>query len=220
MNLEKSESSVELMWKEKLKEIETWIDGEGRGLDPGIKETVVGFNLNGISTAQSCEGHADRAGGQRSWPWVRVSAPGEPEERFVGEQELFGEAARVHGVPLEQLKKGIPEDVYWEVRRKVVENDETSEYKDWEKQNKVLREKTQELLQEFYRDRRVPEDIELVVDDMEGGSFEVHSREDLTNNFIFKELSETELDMLIKKLPQRQAEMTAFTKFLKRKFLW
>lgn len=217
IKFEQPKSPAELEWEDKLKEIETWIDGEGRGLDPGIKETVAGFNLNGISTSQSCEGHADRTGGQRPWPWVEISALNEPPERFVGEGQIFEEAARVHGVSLEQLKKGIPEDVYWEARKKAVENDETPEYKEWEKKNALLREKAAFLLQEFYRDRQVPENIELVIDAGESGEFEIHSRENLTNKFVSRELNESELDALIKKLPERQAEMSAFAQFLKKR---
>lgn len=51
-------------------------DGLGMGIDEGIKDTVAAFQVNGISTTASCEGHATR---HRTSPWIDIGiiAPAE-----------------------------------------------------------------------------------------------------------------------------------------------
>jgi len=44
-------------WDNSATEVDTWVDGLGRSLDEGIKETVIVLNLLGFTTRQSCEGH-------------------------------------------------------------------------------------------------------------------------------------------------------------------
>jgi len=54
-------------WDEMAKEVDTWVDGIGKRIDEGIKETVIGLNALGVTTRQSCEGHLDWG---HPYPWV------------------------------------------------------------------------------------------------------------------------------------------------------
>lgn len=50
-----------------LKEVDSWVDGLGLGIDEGIKHAVVVFNLAGFPTYGSCEGHLDWG---CHYPWI------------------------------------------------------------------------------------------------------------------------------------------------------
>lgn len=54
-------------WQEATHEATRFTDRLGRGLDPGIRDTVIALNMLGVSTTQSCEGHLDHG---RPYPWV------------------------------------------------------------------------------------------------------------------------------------------------------
>ena len=73
----------QVVWEQKSKEADRITDRLGKGLDTGIKETVVGLHVFGIHTTQSCEGHLD-------WgvcsPWVEVAAPVSQELQQLEEQ--------------------------------------------------------------------------------------------------------------------------------------
>lgn len=200
-------------------EIEQVTDTTGRGIDQGIKETVVAFNVNEISTSQSCEGHTEVEGGHRPLPWVEVAASDEPDERFVGEAEAFVKTANENSVSLEELKKGHPEEVYWKLRQEVCQNPLTPEYQAWEKKNIALHGKVTKLLDEFYKDRNTEAGIRLQVDEINGDSFEISSEPEALNKFLNNELTDEEKNSLLNKLPKRQEEMKTFTEFLKKRFL-
>lgn len=209
----------EKKWEERRKEIEQITDATGRGIDEGIKETVTAFNVNEISTSQSCEGHDEVEGGHRPWPWVEVAAPDEPEERFIGEAEAFVKAAQENNIPLEELKKGSPEEVYWKLRRETSQSPVTPEYQAWEEKNKRLRTKVIELLGEFYNNREAKTDVRLQAEESEGNSFEISSEREALNRFLNNELNDEEKKNLLDKLPKRQKEMRDFTEFLKKRYL-
>lgn len=81
-------SRQEIQWEKMRAEVEEMADVLGEGIDEGIKETVIAFNVNGIPTSQSCEGHFED-GSDHGFPvpWVTVSAPNKPELRYKGEEE-------------------------------------------------------------------------------------------------------------------------------------
>jgi hypothetical protein len=66
----------------RIKYMERRVDGTtdklGLHIDDGIKEAVIGFNINDIPTSQSCEGHIQERREGASYPWVEVYTP-EPE---------------------------------------------------------------------------------------------------------------------------------------------
>ena len=56
-------------WQEGCATVEHFTDKLGTPIDPGIFETVVVLNLLGFRTFQSCEGHLDHG---CAYPWVTV----------------------------------------------------------------------------------------------------------------------------------------------------
>ncbi len=54
-------------WQAMEKKVESWGDGLGLGIDPGIKKMVTVLNLLGFKTRQSCEGHIDWG---LPYPWI------------------------------------------------------------------------------------------------------------------------------------------------------
>lgn len=215
-----SESKKQETWTEMRGKVEDYADATGLGIDEGIKESVTAFNVNGLPTSQSCEGHdfSYGSGFHMPWPWVRVEVPNEPTERFVGENALYEEVAKRENVSLDELKKGRPENLYVEVQKKIFENEETDEYKKWDEQNTVLLQKVKSLLVEFYKNRKVEPNVEIITD-AGAGHFEVRSRDDRELKHISGELTDEEKADLMSLFPARQEEMKAFTEFLKQKFL-
>ncbi len=198
--------------------VDTLADAEGKGIDVGIKDTIAVLNVWDIPTTQSCEGHTQQREG-RPYPWVRVGVDGEPEERFVGEDALFREVALKHGVSVEELKRGEPIELYGEVRRVISENDETEEFKRWTEKNEAMQRRMQGLLDDFYAERKVGDDIRLILQESAGGEFEVKSNELRENDIIFREISSEDFADIVKKLELRQKEMREFTDFVRVKFL-
>jgi hypothetical protein len=117
------------------KEIEQITDGLGMPIDEGIKEAVAIFNAVGLYTSASCEGHIDRG---ISAPWIEISAPNEPEERFIGQQEVFEKIAKKYGITTEELKRGKIMAAYWEALEESSQKEETEDYKKWKEENKKL----------------------------------------------------------------------------------
>lgn len=72
------------------KDFENRADAEGFGIDKSIKETVIILNALGMPTSESCEEHIEEG---VPAPWVRISAPNEPGERFVGQNASFEKVA-------------------------------------------------------------------------------------------------------------------------------
>lgn len=58
-------------WNEALHHFTRITDRLGKTIDSGILETVVTFNLLGITTLQSCEGHIDWG---VPYPWICIEA--------------------------------------------------------------------------------------------------------------------------------------------------
>lgn len=207
------------IWKSTADKVEDLADTYGVGIEEGIKEAVIAFNVNGLPTEQSCEGHdfSFQSGVHTPWPWIRVCAPDKPVEKVVGENLVYEEVAKRENVDLEKLKRGWPEELYNEVRRRLINNEETEEYKKWSDQNRLLYNKAISFLNEFYQNRKVPPDIEIIADD-DAGPFEVRSRDDRTLKIINRQLTEEDKLDLMRLLPLRQKEMMEFTEFLKQHY--
>jgi len=58
-------------WNEALHHFSHVTDRLGKTIDPGILETVVVFNLLGMTTLQSCEGHSSWG---TPYPWICIEA--------------------------------------------------------------------------------------------------------------------------------------------------
>ncbi|WP_158043472.1 hypothetical protein [Skermanella pratensis] len=55
-----------------LRAVDCVRDALGKGVDPGIRETVAVLNLLGFRTRQSCEGHVNEQGFGLPSPWVDI----------------------------------------------------------------------------------------------------------------------------------------------------
>lgn len=160
-------------WERVKNEIEATADMLGHGVDDGIRETVIALNVSGLPTSSSCEGHIGRG---FLLPWVQVSAPDEPEERFEGESDLARNIAEEYDITEEDVRRAHNEDAWKEWRLTIAKGDaeETAAYKEWRKKNNKLRERATMLLREFYRDHVPDEGTKLVIDGEAGGSFRIH----------------------------------------------
>jgi len=103
-------------WAIVINTIENTADKEGYRIDEGIKDAVIALNALQINTGQSCEGHVERG---ISAPWIRIEAPNEPEERFIGQNKAFEEVAQKYKMPLDQAKRMFNLDAYWEAIHKI-----------------------------------------------------------------------------------------------------
>jgi len=201
-------------WEAKMKDVEQIED-----IDEKIKETVVAFRMLGFPTSGSCEGHADEGS---NGPWIRVQAVDMPKERFVGEQERYEIIAEKYGIDPEDVRRGIHEeaqDEFWEEERardlRGEVNEETEQFKEWRKENDNLREKCENLIEEFYSSREVPEDARIVIVSYADGVFDMSN---MGAEGMKDELSDDEKEARQAKLLEYQAEMQAFTEFLKNKY--
>jgi len=150
-------------------------------------------------------------------PWVEIGAENEPEERFNNQNAIFQKVAEKYKMPLKELKRSFNPDAYWEAMKEASEQGETKEYQKWDKKNQELFKKAQNLLDEFYKDRKVDDSLKLQLEEGVSG-FRVHNGgddyKDLEGNF-----SEEEKEAHKKRLGLYQGEMKGFANFLIRKFL-
>ncbi len=210
-------SAKEVAWEKQRQEIENSADTLGYKIDEQIKESLVAFNLVGLPTSASCEGHVDHG---ISAPWIEVSAPNQPEERFFGENEIFQKVAEKYGIQVEDMKRmANPEAnrAYWEAVGEASCQEETPEYRHWREETQKLIEKASGLLEEFYRNREVPPGIKLEISEGGEGEFRVcNGGEDYRP--VPEDLTDEEKKQLAQRLVKYQAEMKEFTAFLKDKY--
>jgi len=231
----------ETAWGEKRKEIDEIGDLEGRGIDEGIKEAVVAFNMHELPTHNSCEGHIDHG---LPYPFVEVAADGEPVWRYEEQKKLFGQIAQEKSIADEKLDRKSPEwdvNLYEEVNnetwKRVVEIPEneledTFEHRKWKEENKKIFEKMQALMCEYRQQEREGEidpDFEIVLDGNEETRFTIRPKsgfERAADGLRYMEKraqnnwklgTKEELDLRIK-LEKRRAEMERFAKFLRDRY--
>lgn len=217
-------SEREKAWQDKMREIEKMADVKGMGIDEQIKETIAALNLNGFDTNASCEGHINRG---YPAPWMRVSVPGQPKWRFVGEEEIFKEIADKYNATFDDVMRAVNEDAYTEAMTRSAKNEESEEYTEWMKRNKWLQTEIETLLVEFYKGREVIYGKQIVTEEGESG-FRIHNggkdyeekvqriRSGDNSN---PDLTENEERELTHRLETYQNEMRSFTQFLKSRFL-
>ena len=210
-------------WDSLKRKIDNMGDSLGKGLDEGIKETVIVLNLLGLNTVGSCEGHP----GSQKWsepsPWVDVKAPGKPVSRWIDEDKIWNNTAKNYGLPLEDIKSGKNRDVWLEAYWQMEKKGETKEFKKWFAQSEILKQKLQGYLDEFYKKRKaVPTSIALTISPYDVATFRVEgstlvfSGPQKNWEYPKNKYEEKNWDAILKK---RQNEMAAFTIFLKNKYL-
>lgn len=215
----KTESEKESQIKDVEKEVDEIADADGKPIDDGIKPAVVGLKLLEFPTNASCEGHIEQDEGIPV-PWLEIQAENRPKERFIGENAAFEKVAKKYNLTIEETKKSKIPDAYWEAMRECSRNEETEEYKQWNKENKVLMKKVKSLLGEFYKDRKVEPNVKLEIKEMVRG-FRIHNGGEDYVPIVAerKKLSAEEKEALSTRLTKYRAEMNDFAKFLKDKFL-
>ena len=228
MSFESNHSQDHLSLREaalerQLKEIETWADTQGAGIDAGIKETVALCNLLGLPTAQSCEGHfGDSARHGFPAPWIRVSAPNEPELRHAHEAETYQRIAKKYGVTVEAVRRARNESAWVEAQKLLANEEETEEYRAWSLENEKLLTMASAMLNEFYQSHSTEEDSRLIADAHSSG-FDIHNGGKFYIPIADAERMRTELTAAEQEsLPNIhkacQEEMRVFTEFLKQKY--
>ena len=207
----------EIIWMQKLKELDELGDRLGMGLDAHIKEAVAAFNVNGFHTNQSCEGgHDEQSLGA---PWVSIEAPDGPEERYVGEKEVYQDVAKRYEVTEEDVRRANNKEAWLEAIKLVAKNDETTEYKNWKAKSLEMHKMAKSLLKEFYENRDAKPAVKLKLENVsKQGTFRIHNG-GKDYDTLLQDMSEKQKNGLSGRLTEYQAEMKAFSEFLKDKFL-
>jgi hypothetical protein len=201
-------------WLHRLEEIEHIRDALGFPVDQNIRETIVALNLSGFPTSASCEGHIDRAKGA---PWIKVEAPDRPHERFIGEDGIVEMIAAKYQVSPQDVRTSRSHAAWKEASKLASSNGETPEYERWRNENEALREILTSLVEEFYRGRSVDEATHLEIARDPEGTTRIHNGgEDFIKSS--RDLTGDERRSLADRLPKYQAEMKAFTEFLKKRY--
>lgn len=213
-------SETQRQWDKVRSEIEDTADALGYEVDDGIKEPVIALNAFSINTHQSCEGHTDHG---MSAPWISIEAPNEPEERFIGQNDIFKKVAKKYNLPIEDVKGWRNEDAYQEAVLEFSENGETKDFQKWKIGSVKLLYIINEILDDFYKTRQVPNNIKLQVnienfEDMAEGNFRIFNGGDDYRSIKDAKLSEEERLTLGKRLDEYRQEMQTFANFLKDKF--
>lgn len=195
-------------------ELKNCRDKLGEPIDHGIFDTVVILNAlgekYGFITTASCEGHIDRG---LLGPWVDITAPNEPEERFIDEKKIFEEVAKKYNIPVEDIYNN--EEAWREAINECLKKGETEEFKKWKLELEKVFTKIERLLQEFYENRNVEPNIKIQIQKFVDG---IRITTCLPNEKEEKkariELSDEEKQIIEEILKKRQEEMKEFTKFL------
>jgi hypothetical protein len=138
-------------WETKLHTLDGVTDALGTEIEPGVRELIVGFNLLGIPTSSSCEGHVT---GDISMPYIQGEALDEPEYRYNGEADVVRILMEKYGFKSknEIFANTEAEDEYYASLDKQMEtNDETDDYKVWYPKNKNITDQVRNLIDEFNR---------------------------------------------------------------------
>lgn len=210
------ESPNDICMEDIRKEVANIRDRLGRPIDQGILETVVMFIANGLPTSSSCEGHIED--GRLKIPYVEISAPDEPAERFIGQKEIFEKVARKYNLIAQQVEVAENQTAYWEAMKECSQNEETVAYKTWDQKNHKLLEKTRIILEKFYQatDQDVAADPDVKIKIEEGvGGFRLHSgNNDRWVTGGDQKLAQEE-QVLVEKLVKYRDEMKELTQFLR-----
>jgi len=205
----------EMAWKRQLERTYLRIDGLGKRIDDGIRKTVAAFNINGLPTSASCEGHIGRG---KNTPWIDIATPNEPEERYINENKIFQKIADEYGVPIKHVRKINNKEAWMKASKESIKAGETEEFKEWARENTKLTEKAEKLLEEFYQNREVESDIRLRIKRSASGARIYNGKEEDNRSSVKKEMTEEQKQELSDRVVKYKEEMDVFADFLKEKF--
>lgn len=211
----------EAFWDAKRKETDNIIGRDAKGVDEIMRESVTAFNVFGVHTLDSSEGHiATDADRKILTPWIDFGAPNVPAFRFVGQEAIFRRLTRERGVP-EDVNDPRSQEALRDSSSEVwvpTDQRQTPEYTEWEERTEEMSRRIEDLLDDFYRGQEL-QPVEVMLQtfqtDADGvyrvmaGSIEEHYE----GNAPFP--SEQNSDML----DDRREQMAAFTEFLKEEYL-
>lgn len=203
-------------WEEEKAAVAEMGDVLGRGIDEGIKEGVIAFNVSGLHTSASCEGHI---GSGVLFPWVEVSAPDKPDERFVGEGDAAVRIAARYGITEEDVRRANNEGAWREWIKEVTEREETSEFSAWRKKNEALKERAGKFLEKFYETHTPLDGMKLGAQGFGDGGFRVCVESEYSFYPIpDKEISDEKEREYLAQQDAARREMRLFAQFLKERY--
>lgn len=196
-------------WKAMEKEVSSWTDALGLGIDPKIKETVIVLNLLGFKTSQSCEGHINWG---NAYPWVAFDYESDQFKALTSKLREISQQTKAEEA---ELKKKYSELTIQEI----MQTKDVSKLDELYKQRHAINDKMdilsktkilplQNLMISFYAVQPLNVDKILILDDHLPFQFSLNSnggKWQITRSFAEK----------AKKLDEYQEEMQAFTKFLR-----
>lgn len=191
-------STLEQRYQEMREQVLTFTDKLGAPIDPGILETVVMLNLLGLRTSQSCEGHLEHG---CPYPWVMVM----DNERSRAFNRMWLQVCELE----EQAKTAMTVQAYdcylsadTHLRACIAR---------WEAEDVVFGQIT-ELLDAFYTSQQtLINPARLLVKRLHPGTYRIEPGFSLA----VKELPDS---LKPNYLARGQAEMQAFTTYLKRRW--
>lgn len=187
----------EQQWQTMATRVAQMKDKLGKGIDPGIFETVVVLNLLGLPTTQSCEGHLDRAAGA---PWVDIGDT-QIESRSREVETLFRVALQAQ----QQQTQSSEEINQLFVRAHQAQLEVI-------RIQLAIRHRLMSYLAAFYEHRSTPYDVRLVLQ-AQGATGRCRLE---SQGADFQDIASLEVRQ--KKLVEYQEEMRAFTAFLKEQY--
>jgi hypothetical protein len=198
-----SEVQKQQRWEEIKKEFTTVSDKLGQEIDPGILDTVVGLNVLGVNTFQSCEGHSDHATGA---PYIDIEAKRTPE------LEMLETQATTAYRQADEAFRGLPpsQETPEEIKQLLIQARQLQA--EASKPQLQERQKAMNYLDEFYRDRQVPYDRRLIIVPLfQFGESRIESQGAGLQSIASPDVKQ-------QKLLEYQAAMKEFANFLKGKY--
>jgi hypothetical protein len=204
-----AQSSDKIKCLQKMEtEVDSWCDGLGLGIDPGIKKMIIVLNLLHFKTEQSCEGHINRG---RAYPWVRIIFKDSKLSNLLKENINNSNLIQQKET---KIQKKYPKLSLGEAIRKENSQELLEAYKKRyslsEKIEKILRLKAiqlKNLINDFYKKHSVDPDRMLVLSLFGVDAYELRS---LGGDW---QIVRDDIEKL-KKLHEYQKEMNLFANFL------
>jgi hypothetical protein len=178
-------------WQQEKAIVDNITDRLGMKIDEGIKDTVIALRLLGLNTTQSHEGKLDRY----PIPYIDIVSP----EAIVLSRKRNKKIEELKSDELEKFKTPQSEEITALGEKMILEN-------------AIEQQRIEGLLQSFYENRTVSEEVKLTLEISALGSMRLQS--------FGAEAQEEETDdtKIAERLTEFQAEMYAFTEFLKAQF--
>jgi hypothetical protein len=205
-------------WDRTFEDLDHAVDKLGRHIDPGIKETVASFMINGFPTSGSCEGHLEERFGRaiKLSPYISIGEDA-PAEIFIGEKEIKAKIADDFGISVEEIRKNKEAfHKYWDY---IQENSvpETPELIAVRQKNEGFQREIKSLIDQFYEgDNNLDKKRVNIVKVGLFGNFNVTTAKNHQDTG--GKIEEGQIEAEKQELLKEQEEFTAFTAFLKNKY--